>query len=246
MVKMLPKPPANSAFFFDFDGTLVDIAPRPDLVHVEPQVFELLSGLETQVEGAVAVVTGRPLDVVDAFLSPLRLPVAAEHGAIRRDSAGRLHRKAADPALVETAYRALAPFVEANSGLVLERKQSSLALHYRQRPELADSCAAAAAAAGKAPDLIVLPGKMVFEIKPKGVDKGEAVRAFLDEAPFKGRIPIFAGDDVTDEHGFELVNARGGLSIKIGDGETKADYRTDRNGLFEWLKGAEMAGLGAS
>jgi trehalose 6-phosphate phosphatase len=87
----------------------------------------------------------------------------------------------------------------------------------------------------KNPGLVILPGKMVFELKPKGVDKGEAVRAFLEESPFKGRTPIFMGDDVTDEHAFEVVNALGGISIKIDDGDTIARYRTDRKSLFAWL-----------
>lgn len=244
MTEMLPKPPDNSAFFFDFDGTLVDIAPRPDLVSVEPFVLDVLDDLNARTGGAVAVITGRPLDVVDAFLAPLTLAVAAEHGAIRRDREGAMHRASADAAAIEAAYGALAPLAAANPGLVLERKQSSLALHYRQRPDLADICAAAAAeVAANAPTLVVLPGKMVFEVKPEGVDKGVAVRAFLDEAPFKGRTPIFAGDDVTDEHAFALVNDIGGISIKIGNGETKADYRTDRNGLFDWLRQRQETGL---
>ncbi|MEM7399515.1 MAG: trehalose-phosphatase, partial [Pseudomonadota bacterium] len=186
--------------------------------------------------GAVASVTGRPRDGVDAFLAPIKNATAAEHGSVRRASSGSLHFDEGDAHAVEAAYAALAPLVEEHKELILERKRSSLALHYRQRPDLAASCEAAVRdVVADNPSLVILPGKMVFELKPKGVNKGEAVRAILNEAPFKGRTPIFVGDDVTDEHAFEVVNALGGLSIKIDEGRTIANYRTDRKGLFDWL-----------
>ncbi|MEM8573002.1 MAG: trehalose-phosphatase [Pseudomonadota bacterium] len=236
MTNNLPDVPPASAFFFDFDGTLVAIAPRPELVTVEPEVREVLEALLARYGGAVAIVTGRPLDVVDAFLAPIQLATAAEHGSVRRASSGSLHFDEGDAHAVEAAYAALAPLVEEHKELILERKQSSLSLHYRQRPDLAASCEAAVRdVVADNPSLVILPGKMVFELKPKGVNKGEAVRAILNEAPFKGRTPIFVGDDVTDEHAFEVVNALGGLSIKIDEGRTIANYRTDRKGLFDWL-----------
>lgn len=238
MTDALPPAGPNSAFFFDFDGTLVEIAPRPELVHVESEVGTLLRALMSRFDGAVAVITGRPLDVVDGFLAPLILPVAAEHGSVRRDAAGQVHANEEDAEAVEAAHRALTPLAEANPRLILERKSSSVALHFRQQPELAELCVAAVRdVVANNPGLVILPGKMVFELKPKGVDKGVAVRTFLDEAPFKGRTPIFMGDDVTDEHAFAVVNALGGISIKIDDGDTRAKYRTDRKGLFAWLSG---------
>ena len=236
MTEPLPPVGANSAFFFDFDGTLVAIAPRPDLVHVEPEVSDLLRALARRFGGAVAVITGRPLDVADGFLGPLVLPAAAEHGSVRRDVSGRVHVREAGAEAIGAAYRALEPLAEANPGLILERKSSSVALHYRQQPELAEACAAAVEdVVAKNPSLVILPGKMVFELKPEGVDKGVAVRTFLNEPPFKGRVPVYIGDDVTDEHAFAVVNALGGITIKVDDGDTQAKYRTDRKGLFEWL-----------
>jgi trehalose 6-phosphate phosphatase len=238
MTEPLPSVGADSAFFFDFDGTLVEIAPRPELVHVEPEVCEILRALSARFDGAVAVITGRPLDVVDGFLAPLVLPAAAEHGSVRRDASGRMFANGGGAEAVEAADRALKPLADANPGLILERKSSSVALHYRQAPALQEACAAAVHdVVAENPSLVVLPGKMVFELKPEGIDKGVAVRTFLDEAPFKGRTPIFMGDDVTDEHAFEVVNAMGGITVKIDDGDTQAKYRTDRKGLFAWLAG---------
>lgn len=147
-----------------------------------------------------------------------------------------MHANGEGAEAIEAAERALKPLAESSPGLILERKSSSVALHYRQRPDLAEACGAAVAdVVAQNPSLVILPGKMVFELKPEGVDKGVAVRAFLDEAPFKGRTPIFMGDDVTDEHAFAVVNALGGTTIKIDDGDTQAKYRTDRKGLFAWL-----------
>jgi trehalose 6-phosphate phosphatase len=238
MRRSLPPVSANAAFFIDFDGTLVDIAPRPDLVEVEPRVRRLLESLSDRFDHAVAVVTGRSLDVVDGFLAPLKLPVAAEHGSIRRDASGHVHAEDRGIEAVNEAAAKLEQLVAANSGLLLERKQASVALHYRQRPGLAELCAAAVqdAVAGVS-GLVILPGKMVYELRPQGIDKGLAVEAFLAEPPFSGRIPVYVGDDVTDEHAFAAVNAAGGITIKIGDGDTEAEYRTDRQGLFDWMAG---------
>ncbi len=237
MTERLPDVPRQSAFFFDFDGTLVAIAPRPDLVAVEPRVRDVLAALSEQFDGALAIVTGRPLDVVDGFMAPLQLATAAEHGSIRRDAAGGMHIDPGNAAAVEAAHTALEAFAKDKPGLLLERKRSSIALH-RARPELAAACEAVVeTVVADNPELVILPGKMVFELKPKGVDKGEAVRAFLGEAPFRGRTPVFIGDDVTDEHAFAVVNA---LPRRFPSKSTMEprwrEYRTDRRkNLFDWL-----------
>ena len=236
MLKPLPPLGANSAFFFDFDGTLAAIAPRPELVEAEPRVGDLLRGLCDRFDGAVAIVTGRPLEVVDGFLAPLKLATAAEHGSIRRDASGHVHADTRGLEAVLAAGNALTGLVEDNPGLLLERKQTSVALHYRQRPDLNETCRAAVAeAVADNGSLVILPGKMVYEVRPSGYDKGVAVAAFLDEAPFKGRLPVYIGDDVTDEDAFAVVNALSGVSIKIDDGDSQAQYRTDREGLLNWL-----------
>lgn len=237
MPKSLPTIDGDAAFFVDFDGTLVEIAAKPHLVHVEPRVVVALESLRPRLGGAVAIVTGRPLDVVDRLLAPLILPTAAEHGLVRRDASGAVRVEDSAVLSMEVARARLQTFADANPGLILERKMVSASLHYRQHPELGQACGVAAQAAIEGePGLEVLPGKMVFEVRPKGLNKGTAVQAFLSEPPFKGRLPIFAGDDVTDEDAFKVVKAEGGVSIKIGDGDTAADYRTDRDGLFAWVE----------
>lgn len=245
MAKALPHLAADAAFFIDFDGTLVAIAARPDLVRVEPGVIALLRRLTGRFDGAVAVVTGRPLAAVDALLAPLKLPTAAEHGSVRRDAAGVVHGNSKSAASMALVAARLEPLVEANPGLLLERKTASVALHYRQRPELGQLCAEAVqAATADMPELSVLPGKMVYEVRPQGADKGTAVEAFLGEAPFAGRVPVYIGDDVTDEHAFATVNARGGVTIKVGDGETLAQYRAGREDFLSWCAAQSAPGEG--
>lgn len=232
----LPSVTDNAAFFIDFDGTLVEIAERPHLVEVEPRVLDLLRALIRRLDGAVAVLTGRPIATVDDFLSPLRLPTGAEHGAVRRDFEGTVHRDFEGRESLTVVGEALERLVAQNEGLELERKESSVALHYRRRPELADLAKAAVGrAVDDAPDLHVLDGKMVLEVKVEGLDKGLALEAFMAEDPFLGRVPVMIGDDVTDEYAFAAANKAGGISIKIGEGDTLAAYRTDRQGFLDWL-----------
>jgi trehalose 6-phosphate phosphatase len=214
----------DCALFLDFDGTLVDIAAEPDAVVVPSSLVPALSALQRYLGGAVAVVSGRPIREIDQFLSPIRLPVAGVHGAERRTAVGALERARALPlATVEQAARALAA---RHAGLLVEHKQSSIALHYRQAPHLEAECLdAMQSAVDRSPGLTLLRGKMVAEAKPAEASKGGAIEAFLREAPFAGRTPVFIGDDVTDEAGFAAVQRLGGLGVKVGDGPTVAWQR---------------------
>jgi trehalose 6-phosphate phosphatase len=230
--------PAETAFFFDFDGTLVDLAPTPDGVIVPPTLLDTLAELRHLSRGAVAVVSGRGIESIDGFLGMSDLPVAGLHGAERRDAAGDVVRLGFDDARLLRMERVLAALVIDHPGMLLEIKGASLALHYRNAP-LAEPVARDAAerlVSEHADAYVLQPGKMVYEIKPKNVDKGRALAAFLDEPPFAGRMPVFAGDDLTDEKGFAVVNARGGLSIKVGEGETSAHTRIESVDAFRaWL-----------
>lgn len=214
----------SCALFLDFDGTMVDLAPQPNAVEVPRHLIGVLQKLNDCLRGAVAVISGRPIAQLDAFLQPLQLAVAGVHGAERRDARGELHLLDTHPLdQVETAARSLS---FANAGLLVENKRGSIALHYRQRPELEALCLATMqAAVDTSPGLTLMRGKMVVEAKPGGASKGRAIEDFLQEPPFAGRTPVFIGDDVTDEVGFSTVQRLGGIGVKVGEGPSVAERR---------------------
>lgn len=216
----------SCALFLDFDGTLVDLAPQPEAVMVPAGLVETLDGLNAYLGGALALISGRPIEQIDAFLRPLRVPVAGVHGAERRAYDGAVSLMSTHPLqLVEEAALALA---SRHPGLIVENKRGSIALHFRQVPELEPLCLQAMQrAVEESPGLTLLRGKMVFEAKPGGASKGQAIAAFLQEPPFAGRTPVFAGDDFTDEVGFSTVQRMQGLGIKVGEGATVAWHRLD-------------------
>jgi trehalose 6-phosphate phosphatase len=230
--------PSETAFFFDFDGTLVELAPTPDGVVVQPEVIRLLGELRRLTNGAVAIVSGRGIDSIDSFLGMPDLPIAGLHGAERRDANGDTQRIGFHDERLLRMEQVLAEVVNVNPGMLLEIKGAALALHYRNAPDREPVARAATQRlVADYPGAYVLqPGKMVYEIKPKDVDKGRALRAFLDEPPFTGRTPVFAGDDLTDEKGFQVVNEQCGISIKVGPGDTVARSRLDSvEALLAWL-----------
>ncbi len=225
------------AIFLDFDGTLVDIADQPSAVRIDAALVHNIEAICRRVDHALAVVSGREIAVIDRFMHPLEIPVAGVHGLERRDSAGRLHKAAINGTAFAAIGNAVRQAIGGEAGLILETKPGAVALHYRLRPELEARCRAIVESVlHDHPDLAMLQGKMVFELKHGSANKGTAIAAFLDEPPFAGRTPIFVGDDVTDEAGFTVVNARGGISIKVGMGRTAARYRAaDINEFRDWL-----------
>lgn len=226
---------ANTALFLDFDGTLVDIASQPELVVMPQDLVSLLSQLSQRLGGALAIVSGRSLPDLDAYLAPLKLPSAAEHGAVHR-LAGGLPTSAISPPLQDIVRVALALAAQ-HAGLRVEVKSHALALHYRHAPELEQLCLEAMAeAVMRTPGIELLHGKFVFDIKPAGITKGTAILALMDRSPFKGRLAVFAGDDTTDEAGFSAVQSIGGDTVKIGPGASLARYRCPDPFTFrQWL-----------
>lgn len=214
----------STALFLDFDGTLVDIADQPHGVEVPANLVATLATLKDYLGGAVAVISGRPISQIDAFLAPLQLPVAGVHGTERRRATGELHLLPTHSLdRIEQAARALA---SQHSGLLVEGKRGSIALHYRQAPELQELCLATLqAAVQESPGVTLLQGKMVVEAKPSGASKGGAIEEFMREPPFAGRTPLFVGDDITDEVGFSSVQRMGGLGVKVGEGSSVAWQR---------------------
>jgi trehalose 6-phosphate phosphatase len=233
-----PLPPHGSAFFFDFDGTLAELASRPDAVVVEPSVPCSLARLARMQGGAVAIVSGRPVAEIDAFLRPLRLPVAGVHGTERRGPDGLL-RRIALPSL-GPASEWVQAFAAKHPALLLEHKPGALALHYRGAPELEDACVTLMRQAQTLVEgMALLCGKCVVELKSRRASKGQAVRSFMDERPFRSRQPWVFGDDVTDEAAFETALAFGGVAVKVGEGESLAPFRLpDPAALRQWLEKA--------
>jgi trehalose 6-phosphate phosphatase len=235
----LPTPRADWALFLDFDGTLVEIADSPDAVRAESDLVAVLDRLESWLHGAIAIVSGRPIAEIDLHLDHARFAAAGVHGAeLRRRRGGETTRSDAsppDPSIINS----LRAFADANPGVTVEDKEVAVALHYRARPDLAVAARAAALAAIDGHSgLRLLEGKMVFELKPVSSDKGLAVRRFMEAPPFAGRLPVFVGDDVTDEDGFRTAMDLGGYGLKIGPGDTAAAWRIDSVSAFlDWLAG---------
>jgi trehalose 6-phosphate phosphatase len=234
----MPQFSRDWALFLDVDGTLIDIAGHPDAVVVEPAIVDRLEALHECCGGAVALISGRSIAVLERLFPSLHLPMAGQHGAERRDAAGNMAYSIAGSTGLARAKARLQRFVNSNPGLVLEDKGQSVALHYRQAPTLDG------AATYLAERLVhelgsgyrLRRGKMVIEIGPSGMDKGSAITAFLATPPFRCRLPVFIGDDVTDEDGFHVVNKASGHSIKVGPGPTEARYRLpDARAVSEWL-----------
>jgi trehalose 6-phosphate phosphatase len=236
----VPRFSRDWALFLDVDGTLLDIAPHPAAVRVDAALRQLLGRLCAAAGGALALVSGRSVTDVEALFAPLKLCVAGQHGAERRDFAGRLHRQVRQPVGLRVAADQLGRFVAERPGLVLENKGLNIAVHYRNSPgherELADEFARVIAELGE--DFELQAGKMVFELKPAGQSKGAAIAQFMREDPFRGRVPVFVGDDLTDESGFAVANKLGGHSIKVGAGDSRAEWRLpDPDGVRAWLRG---------
>jgi len=219
--------PAEIALFLDVDGTLLHIADTPDAVTIERATVELLARAHAATGGALALITGRSIADADRLFAPLALPVAGQHGFERRDAAGALHRYADTAAELAALRPEIDAFAADRPGVVVEDKGLTLAVHYRLAPDAGRALAALAGRLVARPGstLGIQPGKMVIELRPAGQDKGTAIAGFMDEAPFRGRIPVFLGDDVTDEFGFGTVNGLGGISVKVGDGPTEARLR---------------------
>ncbi|WP_437614767.1 trehalose-phosphatase [Erwinia sp. V71] len=226
------------AFFFDVDGTLATIQQRPEAVKIPQATREALQSLAQLSDGALALVSGRPVSQLDALIAPLRFPLAGVHGAERRDARGMLHQQALPAEVAHALATQLQQALAEWPGTHLENKGMAFALHYRQAPQYQQQVLQLAAElAERFPQLVQQPGKCVVELKPQGTDKGAAIRAFMQEAPFAGRTPVFIGDDLTDEAGFMAVNTMQGISVKVGAGSSAARYRLQAvEDVWQWLE----------
>lgn len=233
-----PPLPDNAAVFLDIDGTLVHLAERPDAVRIDGELHALLGRLREATQGAVALISGRSITGIDDLFAPVRFAIAGQHGAERRSADGTLHFHAPLAARLHEQAAILRRLTLEHPGLLLEEKGASLALHYRGAPSLGKLVEREArqAVVALGDDFELQAGKLVFEVKPSGKDKGTAIDEFMAEAPFCGRRPVFLGDDLTDELGFERVNRIGGDSVKVGPGPTRARWRlADADAVRRWL-----------
>ena len=233
-----PPPDSGWAYFFDLDGTLIEFAETPAAVRITEELRKLLEQLHERAQGAVALMTGRPITEIDRLFPHRVLPVAGQHGAERRNALGTWTSHGSQFDLGPARQR-LAQAIFDKPGLLLEDKGLSLALHYRRNPGLAGFVhqTMEALLADLDGTYTLLQGKSVLELKPAGKDKGRALLEFMAEPPFAGRTPAFVGDDATDEYGFATVNELGGHSIKVGSGDTAARWRLDNVKAVEaWLR----------
>lgn len=204
------------ALLLDVDGTLIDIAPKPDLVVVPPGLIDDLKRLHDLTGGAVAFVSGRKISVLDALFKPLELPAVGVHGAEMRTGGGSIERRAQPlPVLLRQKLVAGANAL----GLLTEDKETSVTIHFRLAPQreqeaealVADACRNFAAEA-----LHIERNKMIVEVLRRGIDKGAGIEALMARSPFMGRVPVFIGDDATDEKGFAVMPAFKGMAFSVG------------------------------
>lgn len=247
----IPAPPVGACFFLDFDGTLVDFAATPATIAVPAELVTLLQTLGATHGGALAIVTGRALPDIDHYLAPLRLPVAALHGTVRRDASGQV---CGDTSTADFRSRTapvrecLRRWATRYPGLLLEDKGLALAVHFRalsvtaterQALQQAVHCELAATLPA-AMELLV--GDLVLEVRDRGTDKGSAVAAFLAETPFSGRFPVYLGDDLADTSGMAVVERHGGLAIAVGHRVQARWHLPSPTAARAWLAGCLRRG----
>jgi len=212
-----PKIEANWALFLDLDGTLIDIAATPDSVVVPDGLVTTLNETCEALGGALAIVSGRLLSEVDQLLAPLKLPGGGEHGAVIRLPDG-----AQDEIDVRVPHDWVETLLDAAARMpkvLIERKTHSVVAHYRRAPDRAEELRKITArlVADDPASFDVLECKMAVEIRPRTVSKARAVKRLMAVAPFAGRVPVFVGDDLTDQDGFRAAEELGGRGLSVGD-----------------------------
>lgn len=228
------------AWFLDVDGTLLEIEARPDLVRADEPLIRLLQGLCSAYGGAIALISGRSLEQLDTIFGDCRLAAAGSHGVEQRLPDGTLVTE--QTGVADGAAARVRDFANGHPGLLVEQKPYSVGVHYRARPELEATVidAMERIRSESDGDAKLMRGKMVVELLPAAANKGSAIRSFMNAAPFAGRLPLFVGDDVTDEYAFDTVNELGGMSIKVGSAaDSLAAWQLQNVAdLRDWLQSA--------
>lgn len=234
-----PALPDNAALFLDIDGTLLEHQPHPEGVIADARLLEQLVALETRLDGALAFITGRSVAMADRLFAPLCLPIAGLYGLEHRLVAGGNTEAAREPEDIAAVAEALQAEFRDTKGVYFERKGPVLAIHTRAAPEALEAVRIAAELAlpGLPAGYRIVAGNAGLEFLPKGALKSAAIHRFMQEKPFSGRSPVFIGDDISDESGFDHVNELGGLSIRVKPaGPTAARYTLeDVAAVRRWL-----------
>jgi trehalose 6-phosphate phosphatase len=230
---------AGAALFLDFDGTLVELASAPDAISLAPEVAPLLKRLDGKLKGRLALVSGRAIADLERHLECAGLAVSGSHGfelRLRDGSLAPLGRRL-DLSKARESVRA---FADSAPGLLVEEKPFGIALHYRQAPDEEERARAVMRELAGEGALVLQEGKMVLELRPRGVDKGDALRAFMAEPDFADARPIFVGDDMTDEDAFVAAAELGGAGVLVGPPRpTAAQWRLESvPAVLEWLNRA--------
>ncbi len=235
-----PPPPLalDNCLFLDVDGTLVEFTDTPSQTLADPDIKVLLADVAQRLSGALALVSGREINTMDQLFAPLRLPAAGLHGGERRDASGTLHGANFLDGRLNRVRAALDLLADSYPGIIVEDKGRNIAVHYRLAPQFGDLIrhSVASITAPLADDYQLQEGVLMVEIKPRGYNKGSAVDAFMREAPFAGRHPVFIGDDLTDRDGFAAVEALGGVSIGVGDRVQGRYQLHDVPSVRRWLR----------
>jgi trehalose 6-phosphate phosphatase len=218
MLPVILPPFRSTALLLDLDGTLLDMAPTPDLVVVPPGLTDTLRAIRGQLDDGLAVVTGRPIETIDLLLGDAPYAVAGEHGvAIRHGPGAVIERPDVKPPPPDWIDRAEALTAEF-PGTILERKARGFGVHFRLAPQAGPAIQQALTemVAGSA-GFELMHSQMLYEVRPRAIDKGTAVTSLMRRAPFLGRRPVFIGDDLTDEDGMRVARAMGGVGLKVQD-----------------------------
>lgn len=235
-----PPPPSLNdacALFLDVDGTLLEFAVQPDRVSLPAGALPIIQAISDRLQGALALVSGRPLEQLDRLFAPLQLPAAGLHGHQYRGMAVSGPHEVSAP--LDHFKREAARFAGEYPGVTIEDKGSHVALHWRAAPQAGDDVRAfAETLIGNIEGYRLQPGDHVVELVPAHVDKGRAVVALMREPPFHGRTPVFIGDDLTDEYGFAAAHKLGGWSALVGQRDTsQAVYAlADPAAVHAWLR----------
>ena len=238
-----PRPLLNSAsLFLDFDGTLVDLAPSPEAVRVDDGLRDLLARLQSALAGRLVLLTGRAVTNLRGHLHPVSVAVGGSHGLEFAAAEGEV-MAGERPAGLTDVIEEFRKLEIQYPGVLVEEKPLSVALHYRAAPNAELVCHAAAERAAMETKMTLQFGKMMVELKPSTGDKGSALRHFMTQPEFIGTMPIFIGDDLTDEHGFKAARDLGGAGVLVGpERKTAAHYRLeDVSAVRKWLQSASEA-----